>query len=76
MPTCEREHLLRHALRSVLSRQTFEDYEVVVSDNHSTDDTEGVVRELADERVRYVRTEKRLSMLDNYEFRRRDRDLR
>lgn len=67
IPTRERGHLLRHALRSALS-QTFGDYEIIVCDNHSTDGTEEVVCELADERVRYVRTEERLSMPDNWEF--------
>lgn len=67
MPTRERAHLLRHALRSALS-QTFGDYEIVVSDNYSTDGTEEVVRELADESVRYVRTGERLAMTDSWEF--------
>lgn len=67
MPTREKAHLLQNALRSALS-QTFDDYEIIVCDNLSTDGTEEVVRELADERVRYFRTEERLSMPDNWEL--------
>jgi glycosyltransferase involved in cell wall biosynthesis len=36
MPTRDRAHLLKFALQSALS-QTFDDYEILVSDNHSTD---------------------------------------
>lgn len=67
IPTRNRAHLLRYALRSALE-QTFDDYEVVVSDNHCEDDTPQVVRELATSRVRYVRTDRALSMPDHWEF--------
>lgn len=67
MPTRDRAHLLRFALRSALA-QDHESYEIIVSDNCSTDDTREVVHEMRDERVRYVRTEDRLSMPDNWEF--------
>lgn len=47
---------LRAALDSLLG-QTFSDFEIVISDNGSTDDTEQIAREFArlDSRVRYVR---------------------
>lgn len=67
MPTREKAHLLKYALQSAVS-QTFDDYEIVVCDNNSMDGTREVVHELADERLRYVRTEERLSMPDNWEF--------
>jgi glycosyltransferase involved in cell wall biosynthesis len=60
IPTRNREHLLRYALQSALD-QTFEDYEIVVSDNFSDASTYRIVQELADGRVRYVRTDKTLS---------------
>ena len=67
MPTRNRAHLLRFALQSAVE-QTFEDYEIVVSDNCSTDDTDQVVRESKDARVRYVRSLESLSMPDSWEF--------
>jgi glycosyltransferase involved in cell wall biosynthesis len=67
MPTRNRANLLAYALRSVLE-QTFDDYEVVVSDNQSTDDTAGVVQRLGTGRVRYFRTPEPLSMSDSWEF--------
>lgn len=67
MPTRNRASLLRYALQSALA-QPFDDYEVVVSNNHSDDDTEQVVREFSDNRVRYFHTDKVLSMPDSWEF--------
>ncbi len=67
IPTRNRAHLLQHALQSAL-HQTFDDYEIVVSDNYSQDGTAQVVKELSDSRVRYVRTDKPLSMPDSWEF--------
>jgi glycosyltransferase involved in cell wall biosynthesis len=68
IPTCERAHLLSSALESVLDGQRFDDYEVVVSDNFSSDDTAGTVARYSFPRLRYVRTDRRLSMADHWEF--------
>jgi len=68
IPTCNRAHLLPHALQSILNHQRCDDYEVVVSDNFSGDDTAKVVSQFAGEKVRYVRTDRRLSMSDHWEF--------
>ena len=54
IPTYNRASLIADAVRSVMA-QTFEDFEVIVVDNGSTDETESVVTQLADERVVYVR---------------------
>jgi len=67
MPTRNRARLLRQSLQSA-RWQTFDDYEIVVSDNNSVDETEQVVRECGDARVRYVRTGRDLSMRDSWEF--------
>jgi len=67
IPTRNRAHLLAHALESAL-RQTAGDFEIVVSDNASTDETEGVATKVASPRVRYVRSEQPLSMPDSWEF--------
>jgi hypothetical protein len=67
MPTRNRAPLLRYALQSAL-QQTFTDYEIIVSNNCSSDDTEEVIREVEGWPVRYVRTETALPMHDSWEF--------
>src|SRR5262245_3789097 len=67
IPTRSRAHLLSHALQSALD-QTFDDYEVVVSDNCSKDNTFQMVEALGNSRVRYVRPDRSLSMPDHWEF--------
>ena len=58
MPVYNGARFLREALDSLLA-QTFPDFELVISDNASTDDTESIVSEYArrDGRIRYVRQE-------------------
>ncbi len=70
IPTYNRSDLVRQAIQSVLN-QTFEDFEIVVSDNCSNDDTPDVVRSFSDPRVRYVRTVEHTVIADNWEFARR-----
>jgi glycosyltransferase involved in cell wall biosynthesis len=67
IPTRNRANLLPHSLLSAIE-QTFDDYEIIVSDNHSSPETEQVVRRLGDSRVRYVRSDRDLSMSDSWEF--------
>ena len=67
IPTRNRGHLLRFALRCVLE-QRCGDLEVIVSDNDSTDSTREVVSEFNDPRIRYVKTPKTLHMPDSWEF--------
>jgi glycosyltransferase involved in cell wall biosynthesis len=65
--TRERAQTLAFTLASA-TNQDSQDFEIVVSDNLSEDDTAAVVRNCRDPRIRYFRTERRLSMCDNYEF--------
>jgi glycosyltransferase involved in cell wall biosynthesis len=67
IPTRNRGHLLGYALQSALA-QTFDDYEVVICDNGSTDQTASVAQASHDRRMRYVRTDRVLAMPDNWEF--------
>ncbi len=58
IPTYNRSKFLITALKSVL-RQTFTDFEVIVVDNCSTDNTSEVIQPyLADGKVRYIRHDK------------------
>ena len=67
IPTRNRANLLRYGLQSALE-QTFDDYEIVVSNNNSRDDTKAVVESFDDKKVRYVETGRTLSMPDHWEF--------
>ncbi len=59
MPVYNGERFLPEALDSLLG-QTFEDFELIISDNASTDRTEEICRAYAakDKRMRYYRSEK------------------
>jgi glycosyltransferase involved in cell wall biosynthesis len=65
LPTRNRLELLRYAVQSVLD-QDFQDWEVVVSDNASEDDIPGFLAEVADSRIRYVRSEILIPVTDNW----------
>jgi hypothetical protein len=49
-------------------RQAYPNFQIIVSDNYSTDNTKEVVDRFADPRVRYINTGRRLSMSGNFEF--------
>jgi glycosyltransferase involved in cell wall biosynthesis len=51
--TFNRAHFLREAINSVLS-QTYQDFEVVVVDDGSTDDTRETIKSYTDPRVKYI----------------------
>lgn len=55
IPTYNRSGLLRQAIQSVL-QQSYQDFEIVVSDDCSPDDTADVVASFHDSRIRYHRT--------------------
>lgn len=67
LPVHNGERFLAEALESLLS-QSFSDFELIISDNASTDATESICREYAakDPRIRYVRNRKNLGAAENY----------
>jgi glycosyltransferase involved in cell wall biosynthesis len=54
IPTHNRAGLLRTAIISVLN-QTFQDFEIIVVDDASTDNTQEVVTHFDDKRIKYIR---------------------
>lgn len=54
LPTYNRAHFIGQAITSVLN-QTYENIELIVVDDGSTDDTDGVIRTFNDERLRYAK---------------------
>ena len=69
MPVFNGGVTIRDALESLLA-QTFTDFELIISDNGSTDDTEKICREYdaKDERIRYVRQPKNRGAAANWAF--------
>jgi glycosyltransferase involved in cell wall biosynthesis len=69
MPVYNGEKYLRNALDSLLS-QTFVDFELIISDNASTDSTEAICREYAvrDQRISYVRQPTNIGAASNFKF--------
>ena len=54
IPTYNHAHLIGRALRSVLS-QDWQQFEIIVVDNHSADNTDDVVAIFQDERIRLIK---------------------
>ena len=54
IPSYNREHLVGRAIKSVLD-QTYQDFELIVIDDASTDNTEEVVKSFNDERIKYLK---------------------
>jgi glycosyltransferase involved in cell wall biosynthesis len=65
LPTRNRLELLTFAVQSVLD-QDYPDWEIVVSDNASDDDVRGFLGEVADPRIRYVRSNTLLPVTENW----------
>lgn len=63
----QRPHFLRACIASALA-QTYAPLEVIVSDNHSTDDTAKVLAEFDDGRLKVVRPSQHVDMSGNFAF--------
>ena len=53
IPTYNRAHLINRAVQSVLN-QTYQNFELIIVDDGSTDNTKEVLRELSDKRIKSV----------------------
>ncbi|MFX1394814.1 MAG: glycosyltransferase family 2 protein [Promethearchaeota archaeon] len=52
-PTHNRANIIKEAINSVLN-QTYKNFEYIIVDNGSTDNTEEIVRSFKDERIKYI----------------------
>lgn len=69
MPVWNAENYIREALNSIL-KQTFKDFELIISDNGSTDTTQKICEQYArkDKRIKYVRHETNQGAAWNYNY--------
>ncbi len=65
IPTYNRASDLQFALYCIL-RQSFLDFEVIISDNCSTDNTKEIIDKLGDKRIRYFVNKKNIGVTLNY----------
>ena len=67
LPVHNGENYLAEAIRSILG-QSFADFELIITDNASSDGTEAICREFAraDSRIRYHRNETNLGAAENF----------
>ena len=63
-PTYNRPDFLERAIRSCLA-QTFQDFEIIVTDNSTNDSSEKRIARLNDPRIRYFKNEKNLGPCGN-----------
>jgi glycosyltransferase involved in cell wall biosynthesis len=61
LPTFKRAHVLPHAIRSVLE-QTYQNWELIIVDDNSPDETSAVVQSFNDARIHYVKNDPNLKL--------------
>lgn len=61
LPTFNRAELLPYSIHSVLN-QTHKNLELIIIDDHSNDETENIVKEFHDERIKYTRNQSNLKL--------------
>jgi len=68
IPTYNRaDNYLRQSLNAAVN-QTYSNLEIIVSDNCSTDNTESVVKDFHDPRIRYFKQKVNIIANDNFNF--------
>ena len=67
MPVYNGANYIRRAVQSILA-QDYADYELIISDNASTDETESICREFAerDDRIRHFRNDTNIGAAQNF----------
>jgi len=65
IPTYNGEQFIRETISSILS-QTYRDFELVIVDDNSTDETVKIISEFDDPRIRLYRNQDQLGLVDNW----------
>lgn len=66
IPTFNRKNDLKFAITCLL-QQSYKNFEIIVSDNHSTDDTEKIIQQLCSKKIKYNKNDKNLGWIPNLE---------
>lgn len=69
MPVYNCERYLKEAIESILN-QSFRDFELIISDNASTDKTEDICKQYAniDNRIIYIKQKENIGAIENFKF--------
>ncbi len=69
IPVYNDEKFIKKAIESVLN-QTFTNFELIISDNASTDSTSNICEEFVkkDNRIKYIKQDQNINLLPNYNF--------
>lgn len=65
IPTYNRANLLKRSIQSALN-QTYENIEIVISDNNSDDNTDKIVNSFTDRRIKYFKNESNIGPILNW----------
>lgn len=65
IPTYNQSSYIKEAIQSALA-QSYQNIEVIVGDDASTDNTEEIVRTICDSRLKYVKNKQNLGRIGNY----------
>lgn len=65
IPTYNRSNFISESIFSVIS-QTFKDFEILIIDNNSTDNTRMIIKSFKDERIRYIKNRTNIGMMNNW----------
>ena len=67
IPTKNRYDTLKFAVQTCLN-QKYDNLEIIISDNYSSDNTKNILSEFSDPRLKYQRSDKPLPMIYSWEF--------
>lgn len=66
IPTMNHSKLLAGAITSIIN-QSYKNWELLILDNNSSDNTEEIVNNLKNEKIQYIKSNKTLTMTQNWE---------
>lgn len=65
IPVFNAESTIKETIQCVID-QTYQNWELVISDNCSTDNTKNIIRQFKDRRIRFIENETNIGMLENF----------